>query len=98
MEIMSIGIFLSPRGITLPKIIDWTQIRTQPAYSRDKPMYQISYENLHTCMKEKMSWNWLRNDRRTEMGIMICPGHFISGGIKKLIKCNNFQNRKIWLS
>ena len=41
------GIFLSPRGITLPKIIDQTQIQTQPAYSHDKPMYQISIEYLH---------------------------------------------------
>ena len=34
-----IGIFLSPRGKTLPKIIRRPHYQTQPLYSRDKPMY-----------------------------------------------------------
>ena len=41
------GIFLSPRGITLPKIIDQTQIQTQPAYTSDTSLYRISFQNVN---------------------------------------------------
>ena len=42
-----IGIFLSPRGIILPKIIRQDLNQTQPAYSCDKTMCPISFENVH---------------------------------------------------
>ena len=41
------GIFLSPRGITLPKIIQPDPNLTQPAYSCDKPIYRISIQNVN---------------------------------------------------
>ena len=41
------GIFLSPRGITLPKIIDQTQIQTQPVYTSYTSLYRISIQNVN---------------------------------------------------
>ena len=42
-----IGIFLNPRGITLPKLFQRPHYRTQSAYSRDTSMYHISNKNVN---------------------------------------------------
>ena len=83
------GIFLSPRGITLPKII-----RPDPNLNSTCVFpwqtYVANFIRKSPCMTEIMSGNWIRNDGMmegwnegmTERGNTICPGHFMAGALK----------------
>ena len=66
------GIFLSPRGITLPKVFDQTQTQTQPAYSPDTSIYQISIQNGDNERKLKLMEYFL-SPRGTTLPKVIPP-------------------------
>ena len=80
------GIFLSPRGITLPKIIQPDpNLNSTCIFSWQTYVPNFIWKS--PCMTKIMSGNWIRNDgrtewrkdRMTERGNTICPSHFMAG-------------------
>ena len=70
-------IFLSPRDITLRKII-----RPDPSSNStcvfSWQTYVPNFIWTSPCMTEIMSGNWIRNDGMTERGNTICSSHFMA--------------------
>ena len=71
-------IFLSPRGITLPKII-WLDPNSNSTCVFSWQTYVPNFFWISPCMTEIMSGNWVRKDGMNERGNTICPSHFMVG-------------------
>jgi hypothetical protein len=75
------GIFLSPRGITLSKMVRYTQNRTWPRYLPDKTVYQISFQYVQWLLRKwtETKWTDRPTDRPTDSSKAICPPFFEGG-------------------
>ena len=100
------GIFLSPRGITLPKIILPDPNLTQPAYSRDTSINRISIKNVNNEQKPKINTNFYKSKghnfvencsirTKFELNLRILVTHLYTKFQLKMSICNGDNERKL---